>query len=59
MKRGVREKEDLGEVMEFHIVMGMVKGMDMDTIRDMDMADMVVRLSRRRKIEVVDIILAR
>ena len=53
MKRGVREKEDLGEVMEFHIVMGM------DMIRDMDMGDMVVRLSRRRKIEVVDIILAR
>ena len=33
--------------------------MDMDTIRDMDMADMVVRLSRRRKFEVVDIILTR
>ena len=46
MKSGVRGRGDLGETMDSHIAMGMVRGMDMDMIRDMGMGDMEVRLSR-------------
>jgi hypothetical protein len=43
MKSGVRERGGQGEVT---VCVMVVTGLDMDTIRDMDMEDMGVRLSR-------------
>jgi hypothetical protein len=47
MKSGVRKRGGQGEVMDCVMVgTGLDMGMDMDTIRDMDMEVMAVRLSR-------------
>jgi len=47
MKSGVRKRGDQEEVMDCGMVgMGLDMDMGMDTIRDMDMGVMVVKLSR-------------